>query len=106
MTTLTISRGNVAVASAAQGVSVLDAVTAISADFTETGTLVFYPNNTGPVPYLFYQNPNGSTVAKALVFPYSSPNDFSSWVGAQISVTGHVNSEHVIVSTITYLSAP
>jgi len=75
-------------------------------EFNETGTLVFYPNNVGPVPYLFYQDHNGLTVAKALTFPNSPPGNFSSWTGAHISVTGQVVAEHVVVSAITYLSGP
>jgi len=75
------------------------------ATFAMAGTLVFYPNNVGPVPYLFYQDPQGNTVAKALTFLEMSPID-SSWSGAHIFVTGTVDNEHVIVSHITYLSGP
>lgn len=95
------------IASATQGVSVLDAVEALSTDFNETGTLVFYPNNVGPVPYLFYQDSNGVTVTKALVFPSgATPAEFSSWSGARISVAGQLRDEHVIVSRSTYVSGP
>lgn len=75
-------------------------------DFRQTGTLVFYPNNVGPVPYLFYTDQRGGTAAKALVFPDSLQNDYSSWSGARISVTGTTVAEHVVVDTITYLSGP
>jgi hypothetical protein len=75
-------------------------------DFIETGTLAFYPNNVGPVPYLFYQNQKGSTVAKALVFTELPLTDFSPWSGAHISITGVVEHEHVVVTRIEYLSAP
>jgi len=92
--------------SSPQSASVLGALNTIPSDFNETGTLAFYPNNVGPVPYLFYQDSDGRTVAKALAFPEGSPADFSSWSGAHVSVTGYSNSEHVVVSTITYLSAP
>jgi len=95
-----------AVVSSTQGVSVLDAANAVSGDFNETGTLVFYPNNIGPVPYIFYQNQSGQTVAKALIFSSAPPVNFSSWTGARIFVAGQINSEHVVVSTITYISAP
>ncbi len=73
--------------------------------FSETGTLVFYPNNVGPVPYLFYQNRSGNTVAKALVLPYSSGVG-SSWAGSRVSVVGALEGEHVLVSSISYLTAP
>ena len=79
---------------------------ATSGDFSQTGTLVFYPNNVGPVPYLFYPNQKGSTVSEALVFLNSPPYGFSSWSGARISVTGHEDQEHVVVSTIRYISGP
>jgi hypothetical protein len=83
-------------------------VIAIDADraFNETGTLVFYPNNVGPVPYLFYQDARGTTVAKALIFDVLPPTDFSSWTGARISVSGIVDREHVIVSRVAYVAAP
>lgn len=85
--------------------AVEEAVTA-PAEFNETGTLVFYPNNIGPVPYLFYQDQKGNTVAKALVFPGESPNNFSSWAGARVSVAGDLVAEHVVVSSIAYISGP
>lgn len=103
----TTHQGNLTIVEpSTQSASVFAAVSAISIDFNETGTLVFYPNNVGPVPYLFYQDRGGHTVAKALVFPASSPDNFSSWTGAHISVTGHVTNEHVVVSSITYISGP
>jgi len=95
-----------AVAIPAQSAAVLEAVETIPVDFSETGTLVFYPNNIGPVPYLFYQDFEGRTIARALTFSNASPTNFSSWSGAHISVTGRLNSEHVVVSNITYLSGP
>lgn len=79
---------------------------AAPATFSATGTLVFYPNNVKPVPYIFYQDSNGRTVAKALTFPADPPADFSSWTAAHISVEGTRNQEHVVVSRITYLSGP
>ena len=78
----------------------------ISTDFNETGTLIFYPNNVGPVPYLFYQDSKKYTAAKALVFQGSLMNNLSSWSGARISVIGYLNAEHVVVSRITYISGP
>lgn len=89
-----------------QGVSVLDAVNALPRQFSESGTLAFYPNNVGPIPYLFYQDQAGRTVAKALSFPDFSPTDFSSWSGGHVFVTGRLEKEHVVVSDITYLSGP
>lgn len=89
-----------------QRASVLEGVSTISEGFDATGTLVFYPNNVGPVPYLFYQNANKSTVAKALVFPNVAPADFFSWSGAHVSVTGKLQHEHVVVSRLVYLSGP
>ena len=78
-----------------------------SGTFTETGTLIFYPNNAGhPVPYLFYQDERGATAAKALAFPDSPPAGFSSWVGARISVTGRLQREHVLVENLSYIAAP
>lgn len=94
------------VATSAQSASVITGVDEFLQDFNETGTLSFYPNNVGPVPYLFYQDGNGTTVAKALVFPNSSPTNFSSWSGAHVSVIGERNGEHVIVDRITYISPP
>lgn len=91
--------------SSTKSVAVLDAITS-SGDFNETGTLVFYPNNIGPVPYLFYQDQKGITVARALTFPDVAPSNFSSWTGAHVSVTGSLDNEHVVVSRITYISAP
>lgn len=73
--------------------------------FSTTGTLVFYPNNVEPVPYIFYKNSNGNTVAKALVFSGTSPINFS-WNGSHVAVAGTVDNEHIIVSYITYLSGP
>ncbi len=75
-------------------------------NFSATGTLVFYPNNVEPVPYVFYQDRSGETAAKALTFLDEPPANFSSWVGARISVTGRLDAEHVIVSRIVYLSPP
>ncbi len=75
-------------------------------NFSVTGTLVFYPNNVESVPYVFYQDQNGGTAAKALTFPDEPPANFSSWVGARVSVTGRPDAEHVIVSRIVYLSPP
>lgn len=89
-----------------QNASALEGINTVYANFDETGTLVFYPNNVGPVPYLFYQNQSGRTIAKALTFSDFPPADFSSWTGARVSVTGRLVSEHVAVSRIIYLSAP
>lgn len=74
--------------------------------FYETGTLVFYPNNVRPVPYLFYQDARGTTVAKALVFAALPLTNFSSWTGSRIAVAGILEHEHVLVSHITYLDPP
>ena len=103
---ITARREVSAIASLTQGVSVLDAVSALPRQFSETGTLAFYPNNVGPVPYLFYQDLAGRTVAKALSFPNASPTNFSSWSGGHVFVAGRLESEHVVVSDIVYLSAP
>lgn len=80
--------------------------TVTGAGFSEVGTLVFYPNNVGPVPYLFYKDESDRTVAKALVFTTRSPNDLSSWSGARISVVGYVAGEHVDVIESHYVSGP
>ena len=87
---------------------VYDPSNSIYGDFNETGTLVFYPNNIGPVPYLFYQNQSGETVSKAIIFsfPNVAPTDFSSWAGARISIIGKLDNEHVLVDRILYISAP
>lgn len=77
-----------------------------AAEFSAAGTLVFYPNNVGPVPYLFYQDASGHTAARALVFPAGAPSDFSSWSAGRISVAGVVEDEHVVVTSITYLGGP
>lgn len=75
-------------------------------DFSTTGTIVFYPNNVEPVPYLIYQNQNGDTVAKALTFPQGEPANFSAWIGARVMVNGYVDAEHVVVRDIAYLAGP
>lgn len=74
--------------------------------FTAIGTLAFYPNNVGLVPYLFYQDNAGRTVSKALSFPDGPPAHFSSWSGARILVTGTLVLEHVVVSRISYIAGP
>lgn len=102
----TTHRENLVIEPATQSASVFEAMSAIPTNFNETGTLVFYPNNVGPVPYLFYQDRNGRTVAKTLVFSDASPDNFSSWSGAHISVTGKIIAEHVVVSSIAYISGP
>lgn len=78
----------------------------ITENFNQTGTLVFYPNNVGPVPYIFFTDQKGNTVAKALVFDELPPTDFSSWSGSRVSITGTEVMEHVVVSKISYVSAP
>lgn len=102
----TMGGGDVAIESSAQSAAVLEGVVATPESFNETGTLVFYPNNVGPVPYLFYQDQNGHTIAKALTFSNMMPANFSSWTGARVSVTGTLTNEHVAVSHIAYISAP
>ena len=102
----TMGGGDVAIESSAQSAAVLEGVVATPEVFNETGTLVFYPNNVGPVPYLFYQDQNGHTIAKALTFSNMMPANFSSWTGARVSVTGTLTDEHVAVSHIAYISAP
>lgn len=98
---------NVVVVSPKQGLAAVgEIVRPLTTVFSTTGTLVFYPNNVEPVPYIFYQDTNGRTVAKALTFPNGSPSDISSWTGARIAVEGMLDSEHVIVSRITYISGP
>jgi hypothetical protein len=74
--------------------------------FHETGTLVFYPNNVGPVPYLFYVNDRGATVARALLFDALPPTDFSAWTGARVDVTGIDVREHILVHQIAYIASP
>lgn len=74
--------------------------------FTAIGTLAFYPNNVGSVPYLFYQDNAGRTISKALSFPNGPPAQFSSWSGARISVTGNLVLEHVVVNRISYIAGP
>lgn len=95
-----------AIESSAQSTVVPEGVNTTSEDFNETGTLVFYPNNVGPIPYLFYQARDGHTAARALTFPSRPPTDFSSWTGARVSVTGILDQEHVVVTRIAYISAP
>jgi hypothetical protein len=99
------NRDTPVVESSAQTASVLEAVETAPTGFSETGTLIFYPNNVGPVPYLFYQDVNGHTVARALVLPYASGVD-SSWAGARVFVTGSLDNEHVAISRISYVSGP
>lgn len=89
-----------------QTAAVPGAVATTSPDFNETGTLVFYPNNVAPVPYLFYQDRGGHTASKAITFAGAPPVGFFSWTGARIHVIGRVDHEHVVVSDIAYVSAP
>lgn len=74
--------------------------------FSQTGTLIFYPNNVGPVPYLVYTDANGRIATKALLLLRNSPNELSAWTGAHVFVTGNVVAEHVEVASISYVSAP
>jgi hypothetical protein len=99
-------RTGVAIDTSAETASVIAALPAPSPDFNEIGTLVFYPNNEKPVPYLMYLGPDGTTAAKALVFSELPAKDYSSWSGARISVSGVVDREHVVVSRISYVSPP
>ena len=78
----------------------------ITNDFNYTGVLVFYPNNTGPVPYLFYTNARGNTESKALVFETVVTNNLSSWSGSRVAIAGALHAEHVVVSSIRYVSGP
>lgn len=82
------------------------AAVATAGNFDETGTLVFYPNNIGPVPYLFYQDASGRTLAKALVFAGSPPENFSTWSGSRIAVGGRLIHEYILVRSITYAGGP
>jgi hypothetical protein len=93
---------------APQPAAVVEAVTTqpVATEFSAVGTLTFYPNNVRPVPYLFYQNGNGDTVSKALVFKDESSEKYSNWTGARVSVTGYVELEHVVVTSITHISGP
>lgn len=93
---------NLAVEPAPYGAAVVPA----TPDFNETGTLAFYPNNAGPVPYLYYQDPSGHTRVKALIFAGKPPDALFSWAGVRVSVTGRLEHEHVVVINIVYLSAP
>ncbi|MHB8660436.1 MAG: hypothetical protein ACYC75_00635 [Minisyncoccota bacterium] len=97
---------NTSVGSSMQSASAVEGTATIPGSFSAAGTLVFYPNNVGPVPYIFYQDQSGRTAAKALVFPDGPPTNFSSWVGARVSVTGMLDAEHVVVSHIIYVSPP
>lgn len=71
-----------------------------------TGTLIFYPNNVGPIPYLMYKNARGATESKALVWSGRSPLDLSSWAGGRVSVAGYIVREHMVVDSIRYLGGP
>jgi hypothetical protein len=74
--------------------------------FTEMGTLVFYPNNMAPIPYLIYESASGQAISKALVFSALPATDFSPWIGGRVSVTGIEDNEHVLVTQISYVGAP
>ncbi len=101
------NKGDIATTTpSAQSAAALGAINTIPENFNVTGTLVFYPNNVGPVPYIFYQDQSGHTVAKALVFSMLLPTGFSSWSGARVFVTGQLDNEHVAVNSITYIAAP
>lgn len=92
--------------STAQTAAPLIAIAAIEGAFYEIGTLVFYPNNVAPVPYIIYTDKNGDIAAKALIFDNLPPTDFSLWTGARIAVTGVIDREHVVVQQIDYLAPP
>jgi hypothetical protein len=78
----------------------------LDTSFNEEGTLLFYPNNVGPVPYIAYTNANGNLTTKALVFPQGAPSLLSEWQGARIAVAGSVDHSSVIVNHLEYLSPP
>lgn len=77
-----------------------------STAFDEVGTLVFYPNNVGPVPYLFYTDARGTLLSKALDVSDLPPTDFSSWSGGRVEVIGRLVAEHVVVTQLVYLAPP
>jgi hypothetical protein len=99
-------RTGVALDTTPQTATVIEALPLTTADFNEIGTLVFYPNNERPVPYLMYLDSSGKTVAKALVFSALPAHDYSPWNGARVSVSGVIDREHVVVSRISYVSPP
>lgn len=90
---------------ASAGASPLALAKAPPAAFSATGTLVFYPNNAVPVPYLMFQNASGNAVSKALAFE-NTPAGLAGWNGARVSVTGYLQAEHVMVTNIAYVSGP
>ena len=67
------------------------------APITLTGTLIFYPNNVGLVPWIVYERPSGVIETKALVFntPITLPP-----VGSAITITGLLEYEHVRVTAL------
>jgi len=102
----TVVTAPVPTASTTQAATVINTLIIPTDEFSEIGTLVFYPNNVGPVPYIFYQDASGVTVAKALTFAVLPMTDFSTWSGARVAVTGIVDHEHVVVTRISYLAPP
>lgn len=102
----TFVAADMSLATSTETAAVIGALGTSESLFYQEGTLVFYPNNVGPVPYLFYQDARGTTVAKALVFGALPLTDFSSWTGARVAVSGELEREHVLVREITYLDPP
>jgi|SRR6185437_16366960 len=80
---------------AVSGVSNVFAV--YDAPFTATGTLIYYRNNVGPVPWLVYNSASGATTTKSLLF--DTPIDLPP-ASTTIVVSGWLEHEHVRVRTI------
>lgn len=87
-------------------ISIPQTTTQTQNNFEQIGVLTFYPNNTGPVPYLFYSNARGNTESKALVFETVTTNNLSSWGASRVTIVGTLHAEHVVVSSIRYVSGP
>lgn len=102
----TLVSAEIPLATSTEAVVAFETVGTSPEPFYATGTLTFYPNNIRPVPYLFYQDARGTTVAKALVFSALPLTDFSPWIGSRVAVVGILEHEHVLVSQITYLDPP
>ena len=81
---------------------VLPTLAAYDAPFDETGVLIWYPNNVGPVPWIFYADTHGNIGSKALVFdtPVALPHATST-----IRVVGLAEDEHVRVRSVSILQS-
>ena len=88
---LTLSPANIAISPPGM-------LSTTTASFAETGILIFYPNNVGPVPYLLYYDEEGNPYTKALVFAEGALSR-QRYTYRAVEITGAIVHEHVNVAT-------